>query len=85
MDSDLHHVSNHIFKAVYMEDVMVVAQTDREDDLKLFKILQTAEDSVNTKGRNIKLTLISSSHVNSELCTVSLQGVHTADVEDIEP
>lgn len=52
-DSDLRRVANHIFKVVYMEDIIVVAQTDREDHLKLFKILQTAEDSVNTKGRNI--------------------------------
>lgn len=37
---------------------MVVAQTDREDHLKLFKILQTAEDSVNTRGRIINQGLI---------------------------
>lgn len=41
-----------------MEDIMVVAQADREDHLKLFKILQTAENSVNTKGRNINQQLI---------------------------
>lgn len=57
-DSDLRCVSNHIFKAVYMEDIMVVAQADREDHLKLFKILQTAENSVNTRGRNINRQLI---------------------------
>lgn len=51
-DSDLRCVSNHIFEAVYTEDIMVVAQTDRKDHLKLFKILQTAEDDVNTGGRN---------------------------------
>lgn len=37
---------------------MVVAQTDGEDHLKLFKILQAAEDSVNTRGRNISQQLI---------------------------
>lgn len=37
---------------------MLVAQTDGEDHLELFKILQTAEDSVNSRGRNINQWLI---------------------------
>lgn len=67
---------------------MVAAQSDGEDHLKLCKLPQAAEDGVDTRGRETRaagqsnlIKLI----VQSSACSVSLQGVHAADVEDVQP
>lgn len=48
--SHLRGVSNRACEAVDTQDVMVAAQRDGEDHLKLCKLPQAAEDDVEAKG-----------------------------------
>lgn len=45
----LRCVSDQVFKALHMEDADLVSQPDTEDDVKLGKLFQTAEDNVDSR------------------------------------
>lgn len=57
-ESNLRCVSDHVLEALHFKDTVAGDQTDREDHLKLGKCLETAEDNVHSREREIRKIII---------------------------